>query len=85
MARLSIYVDWDIYDDEGERLEEGDRVRASYNGDFVKGVITQLYCIADEEIGYIEIKPTEEVDLETAQFFSQERDVREFYSIKKLQ
>ena len=84
MARLELYVDWDIYDDNGEKLEEGDRVRASYGGDFVKGTITQLYCIADEEIGYIEIEPTEEVDLKTAKFFSEERDVREFFSIKKL-
>lgn len=84
MARLEFYVDWKVYDDNGEILRAGDLVRASYGGCIVEGIVTELYCMVDEEIAYIEIELTEEADSEIAQFFNENNNIEDYDSIEKI-
>ena len=85
MARLELYVGWSVYDENGEILEIGDLVRASYGGCIVEGIVTELYCMFDEEAAYIEIEPTEEVDSEIAQFLDEVRCIDEYDRIEKIE
>ena len=84
MARLELFVQWNIYDENGEILEIGDGVEASYNGVVTEGVIDDLFCLADEEVGYIRIEPYGDIDLETAIMFDDMLDVETFDYIKKI-
>ena len=84
MARLELLLDWVVYDENGEILKIGDSVRASYNGNIIEGTVTELYCMFDEEVAYIEIEPTEEVNSEITELFNENRNIEEFDSIKKI-
>lgn len=84
MARLELYVQWDVYDENEERLKEGDTVKVSLGGEVVYGRITELYCMLEEEAAYIEFQPMEEDDTEESEIFYKLRDVAEFDSIEKI-
>ena len=84
MARLEFYVQWNIYDDNGGILEIGEGVEASYNGVVIEGVIDELFCMADEEVGYIKIEPYGDVSLEVNAMFDEMLDVEDFDYIRKI-
>ena len=91
MARLELFVAWNIYDNNGEILEIGDFVETYHNdwefgeGMVGEGIVTELFCMADEEAAYIAIDPTEKVDSETAEFLQEIRDIREYERIEKIE
>lgn len=84
MARLELFVQWNIYDDNGGILEIGEGVEASYNGVIVEGVIAEMFCLADEEIGYIKIEPYEDENLEARTMFDEMLDIESFDYIEKI-
>lgn len=85
MARLELYVQWDVYDENEERLEIGDFVEVYHNGKFGEGIISELFCMADEETAFIKIDPTERVDPETAEFLDEMRIIDEYDRIEKIE
>lgn len=84
MARLELYVQWNIYDDNGGILEIGEGVEASYNGVIVEGVVAEMFCLADEEIGYIKIEPYGDENLEARTMFDEMLDIESFDYIEKI-
>ena len=84
MARLELYTEWYVYDENSETLEEGDIVEASIGGEVIQGRITELYCMLEEETAYIELEPIEEDDEEESDIFYEARDITDFDSIEKI-
>lgn len=84
MARLELYVEWNIYDDNGGILETGDRVEVSYNGVIIEGVITELFCMFEEEVGYIQVEPYGDIRLEVRTMFDEILDIESLDYIEKL-
>lgn len=84
MARLELFVHWNVYDENNDILEEGDGVEASCNGVIVVGVVADLFCLADDERAYIRIEPYGDVDQEVRFMFDDLIDISNFDYIKKI-
>lgn len=85
MASLELYVQWNVYDENREILEIGDFVETYHDGQVGEGIISELFCMADEEIAYIKIDPTEKVSSEVAEFLDEMRAIDEYDRIEKIE
>ena len=85
MARLELFVQWNIYDDSEEILEIGDFVKTFHDGQVGEGIVSELFCMADEEMAYIQIDPTERVSSEVAEFLDEIRNIDEYERIEKIE
>ena len=85
MASLELYVQWNVYDENGEILEIGDFVETYHDGQVGEGIISELFCLADEETAYIKIDPTNRVSSEVAEFLDEMRAIDEYDRIEKIE